>query len=595
MKIRDGKNYYSNSAKADTGGAKIGKLQIFHSSTPPTKSLLIFFVGIVFAFLATETASQEINVAAVVKPRYIQLGEKARLDLTISGDTFIKHIEAPKFNFLPDFLAVPLHSETRPQLKSDKIAVAMAWTYELIPQAAGDFTLPDVQFAYQGSTYFANPGTVRVGRADTYQDPSTGSIHKVEAEVDTAEPYLNAPFTYTFRYLYTAVLPTQESPTPQLPLFSDVVVEELPTLPPHTEQIRGKTFWVKEQKRRLYPQRTGQILIQPATLKLPVPGGSKTLKTEPLKLTIQPLPQTGKPSDFSGAVGAYQITAQVDRSAVDAGSALMLSLQISGRGNMQTVSAPKLPAITGVVINGPNSVSDPAPTSRTYAYALIPARTGVLRIPAIPYSYFDPSRAVYATVQTLPIPVSVRPNPNDLVGSDDTEASPWRIWLILFGILLIGLLVAGLFWYRAGFQRSTAASVNAAKGTGTSDSEERRRGTSERTDAEPATPDLQARQALTALHQRGTEDAATAFANTLAQVLYEYLEDTFGLAQRNIDTVREVCVEAGVAAPICDELVDLLTKCEYHRFAPVQLSADERQALIKRAEAVIGGTVSVND
>ena len=41
-----------------------------------------------------------INVAAVVKPRYIQFGEKARLELTISGDTFIKHIKAPKFNFL---------------------------------------------------------------------------------------------------------------------------------------------------------------------------------------------------------------------------------------------------------------------------------------------------------------------------------------------------------------------------------------------------------------------------------------------------------------------------------------------------------------
>ena len=567
------------------------RFAIFESS-----SLLIFFVGIVFTFLAPEAQSREINVAAVVEPRYIQLGEKARLDLTISGDTFIKDIEAPTFDFLPDFLAVPLHSETRPQLKADKIAVSMAWAYELIPQAAGDFRLSDVQFAYQGSTYFANPGTVRVGRVDSYQDPSTGSIHRVEAEVDTAEPYLNAPFTYTFRYLYTAVLPTQASPTPELPLFSDVVVEELPTLPPHTAQIRGKTFWVKEQKRRLYPQRSGQILIQSATLRLPVPRGSKTLKTEPLKLTIQPLPQIGKPSDFSGAVGAYQITAQVDRSAVDAGTALTLSLQISGRGNMQTVSAPKLPAITGVVVSGPNSVADPVPTSRTYAYALIPARTGVLRIPAILYSYFDPSRAVYATAQTLPIPVSVRPNPNDLVGVDDTEASSWWIWLILLGILLIGLLVAGLLWYRAGFQRSAAASVNATKGTGTPNSgKQPKQRNSQRADSEPVTPDSQARQALTALNQRGEEDAATAFANTLAQVLYEYLEGTFGLAQRDIDTVREVCVAAGVSAAVCDELVDLLTKCDYHRFAPVQLYADERQSLIGRAEAVISGMVSVGD
>ena len=78
MKIRDGKNYYSNSGKADTGGAKIGKLQ----KDGRTKRLLILFVGIVFTFLAPEVQSREINVAAVVKPRYIQLGEKTRLDLT---------------------------------------------------------------------------------------------------------------------------------------------------------------------------------------------------------------------------------------------------------------------------------------------------------------------------------------------------------------------------------------------------------------------------------------------------------------------------------------------------------------------------------
>ena len=78
---------------------------------------------------------------------------------------------------------------------------------------------------------------------------------------------------------------------------------------------------------------------------------------------------------------------------------------------MQTVTAPKLPAIPGVVVNGPNLVEGAAPTVRTYAYALIPARSGTLRIPAIAYIYFDPSRAVYATAQTTPIPVSVASKP----------------------------------------------------------------------------------------------------------------------------------------------------------------------------------------
>ena len=552
---------------------------------------VLLFISLLLAtaqlLIAAEASQPIINVAAVINPRHIQLGEKAKLNLTLSGDTAITHIEAPKFNFLPAFLAVPLHSETTPRLESNKIAVSMAWAYELIPQATGDFSLPDVRFAYQGNTYFANPGTIRVSSADTYTDTSTRSVHQVEAEVSTTEPYLNAPLTYTFRYLYTAVLPTQESPTPQLPTFPDFLVEELPPLSPQTQRIRGKTFWVQEQVRRLYPQRTGQIVIEPATLLLPIPRGRKTLKTNPLKLTVHPLPETGKPAQFSGAVGEYQISAQVDRSSIEAERALTLSLQISGRGSMQTVTAPKLPAIPGVVVNGPNLVEDSVPTTRTYAYALIPARSGTLRIPAIAYIYFDPSRAVYATAQTSPIPVSVRPNPTDTVGGDTAESPPWHIWVILFAVLLLGVLVAGFLWYRAKFQRSTDTLINTTTGTAPVDNIEPNGRKGRQAETETAPPILEARDALTALARNDTTDAATAFANALAQILYQYLEATLGLTQRNINTAREVCMQAGVSEQILEELVDLLTKCDYHRFAPVPLTANERSTLITRTEAVI--------
>ena len=559
---------------------KIG-FRIFQSSNLP-----IFFVGIVFIFLTVAAQSQEINVDAVVVPRYIQLGENARLNLTISGDTFIKHIEAPKFSFLPDFLAVPLHSETTPRFEANKIAVSMAWAYELIPQAVGDFSLSDIQFAYQGTTYFANPGSIRVSRADTYHDPSIDSIHQVEVEVDTAEPYLNAPFTYTFRYLYTAVLPTQESPTPQLPEFRDFFVETPPKIPIYTQQIRGQTFWVEAYTYKLYPMKAGQIVLEAAELLLPLPRGRKILKTEPLTLTVQPIPETGRPSHFEGAIGEYQISAEIERGWVEVGHALTFTVRISGHGNIQTVMPPELPKIAGVMVSGPKLVENTTATSRVYAYILTPARTGALRIPAIKYAYFDPSRAVYATTQTTPIPVSVRPNPNDVV-DDETDASPWWIWLILFAILILGLLVAGLLRYRVRFQGATDATLNTVTEAVPPDSSESKGQKTQPPGAAPVTPASQARDALTALNQRGTEGEATAFANVLTQVLYEYLENTFELTQRNIDTAREVCVQAGVSASILEELVDLLTKCEYHRFAPVPLHADEQHAHIARAEAVI--------
>ena len=553
---------------------------LFYSSTLP-----LFFVGIVFIFLATNTQSQEINVAAVVSPRHIQFGETARLNLTISGDTFIKHIKAPQFNFLPAFLAVPLHSETTPRLESNKIAVSMAWVYELIPQAVGDFALSDVRFAYQGNSYFANPGSIRVSGADTYVDVSTNAIHQVEAEVDTSQPYINAPFTYTFRHLYTTVLPTRESPTPRLPTFPDFFVEKLQKVPTYTQQIRGRTFWIEAYTHKLYPKKTGQIVLAPAELLLPLPRGHKTLKTKPLTLTVQPIPETGRPLHFNGAIGEYQISAEIERGRVEVGQALTLTVRISGHGNIQTAIPPTLPPIAGVMVSGPNLMEDTTATTRIYAYVLTPARTGALRIPAIKYAYFDPIRAVYATTETTPIPLSVRPNPNDPIG--DTEGSPWTLWVILFAVVLVVLVVGGYLWYRSGFVMPTKTQVSTSVGTGTLDSRGSRKQKVQPAEGDPVTPASHAREALAALARGDTTDNATTFANALAQTLYQYLEDTLVLSERNMDTAREVCTQAQIAESVVEDLIDILTKCDYHRFAPVPLSSDERNSLITRADGVI--------
>lgn len=596
MRIGYDKNYYKNNAKVDFGGKRIGKSAcsfVAHTEchtripllVPVSLCLLLIFPLFAAAQDTIAAATRPvINVGAVVKPRHIQLGEKARLELTLSGDAFIEHIKAPRFNFLPAFLAVPLHSETVPHLKSDKIAVSMAWIYELIPQAVGDFTLSDIRFDYQGSLYFANPGAIRVSGTDTYQEALTGGVHQVEVEVDTEKPYLNAPFTYTFRYLYTVTLPTRESPTPRLPEFRDFFVEKLETPPPYTRQIRGKTFWVEEYGHKLYAKRAGQIVLAPAELLLPLPQGRRTLKTKPLTLTVQPLPEMGRPADFSGPIGEYQISAELERGWVEAGSALTLTVRVSGRGNLQVGEAPKSPTIPGVMVSGPNPSYNAMPTSMAYVYTLTPLRAGTLRIPAITYVYFDPNRATYVTIQTLPIPLSVRPNPNDLADIEDEDRS-WQFWVaLLLAILLVGGLIAGFFWYRARLQVPSSAASSTSIGAENSEAKDlNARGSA----AEPTTPGSQAREAIVILANADATDAVATFANGLAQVLYQYLESTLALPQRNVEAVRRVGVQAQISDDILSELIDLLTKCDYHRFAPVPLSADERDALIARAEVII--------
>ena len=541
---------------------KIGNFQIpllyTYLSIIPFSILLMLFT--------TSVQSQDVQVEAIVTPRQIQLNERATLELKISGNTLMKHIGAPQFNFLPDFLAVPLHSKTTPHLVDKKIAVKMAWVYELIPQKIGEIVLSDIRFSYQGIPYLAKPGTIIVGAVDTYQNTSTGGIHKVQAEVNNQKPHFNEAIEYRFRYLYTTILPTLEPPTTLLPDFTGFLVEKLPDEKGSAVVMRGKTYQVQEYVRRLYPQKTGQILITSAQLKLPIKGNPKTLKTKPIPLNVQPLPEVGRPTNFMGAVGEYNITAQVDRNKLEVRKALTLTLEISGVGNIKTVTPPKISPINGFRVETPIHVKGDADNRTTYTYVLIPLKGGILQIPAIEFAYFSPVKNSYQVTKTNPIPITVLPNPTDIV---DTESDfpLWTLWLLLIPILA-GMTIGGYLLYRAKLKPGKASTTAP--------------------DAQ-MTLAVQAFSALQSLKTGKTEANTPSFGEALTRILHQYLCEWQSMPYRqlNITEVQEICQGRDVSTSILNELIDILTQCDYHRFAPVPLSTDERITLLSRTEAVI--------
>ena len=539
------------------GNSQMPSLYSYLSVTAFSLLLILFTSGV---------QSKGVEVEATVTPRHIQLNEKATLELTISGNTQMEHIGSPTFNFLPNFLAVPLHSKTTPRLIDDKIAVTMAWAYELIPQKIGEIALSDVQFSYQGVPYLANPGKIIVGAVDTYVNNTTGGIHKVQAVVSNQKPYLNEAIEYRFRYLYTTVLPTLEPLTPSLPKFSDFLVEELHGEKDTTVQMQGKTFIVQEYVRRLYPHKTGQILIQPAQLKLPIKGKPKTLKTKPLPINVQPLPKVGKPENFTGAVGQYNITAHVDRRKLEVQNALTLSLQITGSGNIKTVTPPKIPDINGFRIDPQNLANTTKDNSRVYTYAITPLKAGILWIPKIEYAFFNPNKHTYQTTETTSIPITVLPDPNDAIDSESDFPS-WVLWLLLLIPIFAGLGVVGYLLSRA---RSKPDSKLIMPNTLT-------------------TPAERAFSALNAIDSGKMDTQTTAFGEALTRILHQYICEQQDSSYRPLSTaeVQEIYTQTRVANSIIMELVDILTKCDYYRFAPVPLSADEQKSLISRAKTVI--------
>lgn len=545
------------------------KIGSFNIRLLPSLAYIITFSLLLIVF-TTGVHSSDVKVEASVTPRHIQLNERATLELKISGNTLMKHIGSPSFNFLPNFLAVPLRSKTTPRLVDNRLTVSMAWVYELIPQKVGEVALSDVRFSYQGLPYNANPGIITVGSVDRYIDTATDGIHKVEATVSNSKPYLNEAIEYQFRYLYTTVLPTRESPSYVLPTLSDFLVEELPDTASTPTRVNGRTYHVDTYVRRLYPQKTGKILIPPAALKLPIKGNPKTLKTKSVALNVQPLPEIGKPANFDGAIGEYSMRTSVDRRRLEVRNALTLSVTITGTGNISTVTAPKIRPLSGFRTDPPILAQRNSANTRIYQYAIIPLKSGILQLPGIEFSYFNPTKETYQTSKTGPISLTVTPNPNGAVDME-SDSLHWVLWLLL-SIPILALAVGGYLFYRLKAKTGNDKSLSDL----------------------PVDPSVQAISSLRSLDTHEPAIDASAFVESLIGIIHRYLctqnlYDRQGTALQQLtpQEIQDIGKQIGISDTDQKELLDIITKCNYHKFAPVPLTGEERVSLISRVETVI--------
>ena len=151
----------------------------------------------------------------------------------------------------------------------------------------------------------------------------------------------------------------------------------------------------------------------------------KTVKSNPLSFTIRPTPQKGKPKSFYGAVGSgYSISASIDRSRVEAGEAVNLTVNVNGPGNLKPTADLKLPALPGFKVYDVASNAGSVPNNGTlksykiFKTVIVPVSSGNYTIPALDWSYFDPTAKAYRTIRTKPLEIEVTPSSKTDTGFD---------------------------------------------------------------------------------------------------------------------------------------------------------------------------------
>jgi hypothetical protein len=229
----------------------------------------------------------------------------------------------------------------------------------------------------------------------------------------------------------------------------------------------GRAFTAYEFKSTLTPKRQGSWPVGPAELQGDLQqhgrgsGGffgesvsqSTLVRSAPTMLEVQPLPSHGRPADFTGALGRYNVHRTASAGSVRAGDPVTITTQIEGAGNFAGFSCQPI-QLPGVRAYPP--ISRQQGNRLICEQVLVPLRAQDLQIPSFRVSFFDMDVQRYGSKQTKPIVLSVSPVPK--AQPDQSEKSrqstktiesprpmpayvgPAWAWVGLIGSIGLGLL-----------------------------------------------------------------------------------------------------------------------------------------------------------
>ena len=123
------------------------------------------------------------------------------------------------------------------------------------------------------------------------------------------------------------------------------------------------------------------------------------------------VPTEGRPADYRGAVGRYQVITQATPTEVTAGDPITLNIGVIGTGPMELVQAPPLSDLASLTadfkVEDQSLAGFVKDETKVFPTTIRPRREGITQIPPIPFSFFDPETETFHTVSSEPISITV--------------------------------------------------------------------------------------------------------------------------------------------------------------------------------------------
>lgn len=576
---------------------------------------------IILLIVAKCTFAQDVTFKASA-PEIVEVGQQFRLTYSVNAKA--QNFSAQAVNGI-NVLAGPSTSQSsNVSIVNGQVTQNFELRYTYIVQATkeGEFKIPPAEVTVDGKVYKSNAIKVEAIKADatSAQRVRAAGMNQAQETNTNSSNEASKDDLYLRVYLSKTKVHREEHIVATIKLYTKVAIADfgrfkLPTFDGFiTEDIYAPSSieWTREningqiyntgilRKYILFPQKEGDIDISPAELEVayqkPSARRSRSMFDEffgtydnlqtnlisnDVKVKVEPLP-ANKPFNFSGAVGKIKLEASIDNSNVRTNDAINLKVKISGTGNLKYINPLDIEFPSDFDVYDPK-VGDNikysengAIGSKNFEYLIIPRHAGEYTIPAFSFAYFDTESNQYKTQKAGPFKINVAKSEGDtavtvsaafskedvrFLGKDIRFIKTGKFNLkpidkFIFGtiefylayIILI-VLFAVVFFIRKKKAKENA-NVMLVKNKKANKFAKKR-----------------LNKASDFMKQNQKEQ----FYEELVKAMWGYLSDKLGIAFADLskDNARTQMIEKKVDQEYIDQILDIIDRCEYARYAPV--------------------------
>lgn len=423
----------------------------------PLGALALVFLTTCLLAPVSRAAQSQTSVTAHLTTGVVKLGGDVKLIIDVENARSASIEALPAVDGLKfGALAGPSLSESISLFNGRQTqSRTLTWMAPLQPQRKGDFTIPSINVQADGRQLSTRELTLKV--VEDLQGEELG-LFEVDAPSQVAE---GQPFTLELRFGWDSALERQLNyanlSLPWMGELPGVIELDAPASVPNAAYVElnlnskdrikaeriadrtanGHAFQMLRIKKRYLATRPGKLEFPTSHFEFGQvddmggffntrqPARKTFFKRFPgFDIEVIKLPEQGRPLDFTGAVGTFQVTASADRRDVDAGESIKLTVEWTGDGNLEFFELPdpaRNPAFENFRVYGTNDRK--SYERRSAVYDIAPISPDVKVIPPIPLRVYDPVKKAYVTISTDPIPIHVRPLKNGASLAGETRAS----------------------------------------------------------------------------------------------------------------------------------------------------------------------------